>query len=684
MVVTLAGRPQARSTQETLVQPRIPRAAALCLALAAVALGALTLAGSQEAAQWGATWMQTLSPQASIALIGSAFGLVLLLSGWRRTGVLSAALGTGFAALEVLAMPLTPLGEFWATQASNSGSRTLGLTLFAASTATLLMGWQHAGASRWAGVELTTAFLVAVGAVGILSAGGAGGSVMTLGAGLPTPAALGVMLIGLGLQGLILDPTVSRRRRLRPLMFALSVVALGVWLAVALAQARPDSGLDALVLVVVLAAGPVGAWFLARSAHIDEVPTAETAYTPVTESHALEQLRVLAETSEQGVCVVDGNGRLTLFNGALQAMYGFRDKPFLGHASANVFRVYDTQSGLAIPWNKTPLARAMRGQRVENFEFSFHKRDGSVVHARASAHPVRDERGLGVGAIMSVEDITQAREQSELLRRQAELVSRTGAELERVAFIAAHHLQEPVRGISSYAQLLSRRVADNPDVQDYVRYLTQESGRIKSLTRDLLAYLETATRPKMRSSVDLQAVVNAARQTIAKRYPDRELICIKGALPIVTADPALLTQLFEQLFDNTVKFSDNTTPSVTIDCTPQAEEWALTVTDNGPGIPAEHAEKVFELFAQLHTIGTYPGNGLGLALAKKILLVHGGRIRVDTATERGLKLHLLLPYRPPSVELDVTADAAAPEPAAGREAGEEAFAATGRRMPGLD
>ena len=177
MVVTLAGRPQARSTQETLVQPRIPRAAALCLALAAVALGALTLAGSQEAAQWGTTWMQTLSPQASIALIGSAFGLVLLLSGWRRTGVLSAALGTGFAALEVLAVPLAPLGEFWATQASNSGSRTLGLTLFAASTATLLMGWQHAGASRWAGVELTTAFLVAVGAVGILSAGGAGGYV---------------------------------------------------------------------------------------------------------------------------------------------------------------------------------------------------------------------------------------------------------------------------------------------------------------------------------------------------------------------------------------------------------------------------------------------------------------------------------------------------------------------------
>ena len=684
MAVTLAGRPGLRDTSETLVQPRVPKAVAACLALAAAVLGALALAAAYGGGLFSIGWAQQLSPRAAAALCGSGLGLLLLLLGGRRLGIVVAALGTAFAALEVLQIPLAILGDVWRTPAGADSGRTLGLTLFAASTATVLMGWRHAGASRWAGVELTTAFLVAAGAVGILSAGGAGGSIMSLGVGLPTPAALGVMMIGLGLQGLILDPTVSRRRRLRPLMFALSVVALGIWLAVALAQARPDSGLDAVVLVLVLAAGPVGAWFLARSAHVDEVPTEDTAYTPVTESHALEQLRVLAETNEQGVCIVDGNGRLTLFNGALQAMYGFRDKPFLGHASGNVFRIYDMQSGLAIPWNKTPLARAMRGQRIENFEFSFHQRDGAVVHARASAHPVRDERGLGVGAIMSVEDITQAREQSELLRRQSELVARTGAELERVAFIAAHHLQEPVRGISSYAQLLSRRVADNPDVQDYVRYLTQESGRIKSLTRDLLAYLETATRPKMRSSVDLQAVVNAAQQTIAKRYPDRELICIKGALPIVTADPALLTQLFEQLFDNTVKFSDNSTPSVTIDCSPQAEEWALTVTDNGPGIPPEHAEKVFELFAQLHTIGTYPGNGLGLALAKKILLVHGGRIRVDTETERGLKLHLLLPYRPPSVDLEAAPDTDRPATAEPAPNTEPALTATGRRMPGLD
>ncbi|MBB88331.1 MAG: hypothetical protein CMP06_13705 [Xanthomonadales bacterium] len=674
---------------ETLVQPRMPRGAAATLAVLAILLGLAALFAQQIPSWWPMATPEGMSSRASAALVLCSTALLFLLFRWRRLGLMFAVVSVLCAVTEVLDISLPGLvGEL--PGGHSEGGRTLGLTLFAACTATLLMAWSRAGASRWAGVELTTAFLVAAGAVGFLSAGGAGGSALTLGASLPTPAALGVMLVGLGLQGLILDPTASRRRRLRPLMFAMSVVALGIWLAIALAQAKPDSGLDAMVLVLVLAAGPVGAWFMARSSHVEQMPTAETAYSPVQESHALEQLRVLAETSEQGICVVDGDGRLTLFNGALQAMYGFRDKPFLGHASANVFRIFDAESGLAVPWNKSPLARAMRGQRLEGYEFSFHRRDGSVVQARASAHPVRDQRGMGVGAIMSVEDVTQARQQAELLRRQAELVSRTGAELERVAFIAAHHLQEPVRGISSYAQLLSRRVADNPDVQDYVRYLTQESGRIKTLTRDLLAYLETATRPRMHSSVDLQTVVQSAWDTVAARYPQCELICMKGALPIVTADPELLTKLFEQIFDNAVKFNESSAPSITIDCTPKADEWEFSVANNGPGIPPEHADKVFELFAQLHTIGTYPGNGLGLALAKKVMLVHGGRIWVDKDAGPGLTLRFLLPFRPPSVDVVKPAnagdgsgdDGAAPQRP---KSGQEAFSATGRRMmPDLD
>lgn len=676
---------------ETLVQPRMPRGAAASLAALAMLLGLGAMFAPQIQQWWPGGLSENMSLRASAALILCSTSLLMLLFRLRRLGLMVAIVGVLFAAAEVLDLSLSALIPLELPGGHSEGGRALGLTLFAACTATLLMAWTRSGASRWAGVELTTAFLVAAGAVGILSAGGAGGSALGIGAALPTPAALGVMLVGLGLQGLILDPTASRRRRLRPLMFALSVVALGIWLAVALAQAKPDSGLDAAVLVLVLATGPVGAWVLARNSHIDEMPTTETTYSPVVESHALEQLRVLAETSEQGICVVDGNGRLTLFNGALQDLYGFRDKPFLGHASANVFRIYEADSGMAVPWNKTPLARAMRGQRIEGYEFSFHRRDGSVALARASAHPVRDQRGMGIGAIMSVEDVTEARQQAELLRRQAELVSRTGAELERVAFIAAHHLQEPVRGISSYAQLLSRRVADNPDVQDYVRYLTQESGRIKSLTRDLLAYLETATRPQMRQSVDLQAIVQAARETVAARYPQRELICIKGALPIVTADPDLLTKLFEQLFDNAVKFNGSSTPSITIDCTPRADEWEFSVSDNGPGIPPEHADKVFELFAQLHTIGTYPGNGLGLALAKKVMLVHGGRIWVDTQAGSGLTIRFLLPFRPPSVAPVDPAQFSGPASAAPAEAAtsvtpaKEEFTATGRRMmPGLD
>ena len=640
--------------------PRLPRPAAMLLCALAVLIAALTLPGSVNV--WSLNSVLGLElrvPMAgAVSMLLTATGLLLLLFRRRAAGLLFGLAGAVAALVcgwEAAAQPgLTVIDASVA-----SSGRTIAVSLFIAAIATALVAWPEPGAARWAGVELTTGFLIAAGAVGLVSGYDGADSSLSIAAGLPAPVAIGLVLLGLALQGLIFDPVGQRGRRLRPVMFATLTIAMGVWLAIALAYARPDSELHTLVLAAVLVAGPMGAWLIARglarppaSRNYSQDDADEEFWVPpravLSSDSAPGAVDAVAQMTVAGVAMVNTEGRLTVFNEALARMYGFDEAPYMGHASADALRLYDADQRV-IAWPQSPLGRAMEGEDSTDVDLTFRPVGKPKVEALISARAFNDAEGRFAGAVMLVRDVTAQRERERAFDDQVQLLEQSSAELKRITDVSAHHLQEPVRGITSYAQLLQRKLADDEDTNEYLGYLMQESQRIKSLVTDLLRYLELEADKVHPEMLDLAATLEGVRSDVAARHPQVELALLHGALPHVYADPEMLNSLLDAVVDNTAQFGAKGMPAVTVSAQRNDAAHAIEVLfeDNGPGIANEHLERAFELFSQLQNIGDTQGNGVGLAMVRKIARVHGGDAVLEPDAMGGIRLLVTLPLPNP-------------------------------------
>lgn len=643
--------------------PRMPRPAAMLLCAMAVLVAALALPGSVNA--WSLNSIMGLElrvPMAgAVSMLLTATGLLLLLFRRRAAGLLFGLAGAVAALVcgwEAAAQPgLTVIDASVAASA-----RTIAVSLFIAAIATALVAWPEPGAARWAGVELTTGFLIAAGAVGLVSGYEGADSSLSIAAGLPAPVAIGLVLLGLALQGLIFDPVGQRVRRLRPVMFATLTIAMGVWLAIALAYAKPDSQLHTLVLTAVLVAGPMGAWLIARGlarAPARRDPLLDDAddefWVPpravLSSDSAPGAVDAVAQMTVAGVAMVNTEGRLTVFNEALAKMYGFDEAPYMGHASADALRLYDAEQG-AIAWPQSPLGRAMNGEDSTDVDLTFRPVGKPKVEALISARAFEDAEGRFAGAVMLVRDVTAQRERERAFDDQVQLLEQSSAELKRITDVSAHHLQEPVRGITSYAQLLQRKLADDEDTNEYLGYLMQESQRIKSLVTDLLRYLELESDKIHPEMLDLAVALDSVRCEVAARHPQLELAVLHGELPHVYADPDMLHSLLDAVIDNTAQFGAKGMPAVTVSAQRNESAHAVDVVfeDNGPGIANEHLERAFELFSQLQNIGDTQGNGVGLAMVRKIARVHGGDAVLEPDAMGGIRLLVALPLPKPDAD----------------------------------
>ncbi|MEU3979211.1 CHASE3 domain-containing protein [Streptomyces sp. NPDC026672] len=247
-------------------------------------------------------------------------------------------------------------------------------------------------------------------------------------------------------------------------------------------------------------------------------------------------------------------------------------------------------------------------------------------------------------------------QQGVLTRQAAELdaqaveLRRSNAELEQFAYVASHDLQEPLRKVASFCQLLEKRYGDTLDDRgrQYVDFAVDGAKRMQVLINDLLTFSRVGRLDDAREPVELgQALAKALRNLGAAVEESGARIDLPPALPEVVGDPTLLTMLWQNLLGNALKFRrPDRVPQVTVECGPDPEtpgSWRLCVTDNGIGIAEEFTEKVFVIFQRLHSRDTYGGTGIGLALCKKIVEHHGGRIWIDTAHTDGTRLCFTLP-----------------------------------------
>ncbi len=228
--------------------------------------------------------------------------------------------------------------------------------------------------------------------------------------------------------------------------------------------------------------------------------------------------------------------------------------------------------------------------------------------------------------------------------RTAEL-ARSNAELEQFAYIASHDLQEPLRMVSSYVQLLERRYKGrlDPDADDFIGFATEGAIRMQRLINDLLAYSRVGTRGKSFEPVNLEAILAQAMENLQLVIKEQDAVVTHAPLPTAFGDGGQLTQVFQNLIDNAIKFRGAESPRVHICARVEGGDCLCSVRDNGIGIAPEYLDRLFVLFQRLHTRKEYPGTGLGLAICKRIVERHGGRIWVEAKPNEGTTFYFRIP-----------------------------------------
>jgi light-regulated signal transduction histidine kinase (bacteriophytochrome) len=265
---------------------------------------------------------------------------------------------------------------------------------------------------------------------------------------------------------------------------------------------------------------------------------------------------------------------------------------------------------------------------------------------------VRDEHGAPQYFISQGTDITPQKEAEQALAQRAEELERSNAELEQFAYVASHDLQQPLRTVASYTELLAERYLGQLDerADRWITYVMGGVDRMQRLIDDLLALARVHTHGGAFVETDAAALVTRSWESVRQEHPiEATLRC--SPLPVVTADAGQLEQLFQNLFDNALKYSRPDVPlKVLVSAVPAGKDptvWEFAVQDNGIGLDMMYADRVFEIFQRLHHSDEYEGTGIGLAICRKIVERHGGRIRVDSAPGQGATFRFTLFGRAP-------------------------------------
>jgi PAS domain S-box-containing protein len=286
----------------------------------------------------------------------------------------------------------------------------------------------------------------------------------------------------------------------------------------------------------------------------------------------------------------------------------------------------------------------VRARRMgERGQISGRRKSGEVFPADASISHLEVEGNRIYTAVLR--DVTDRVRAEDALAQQAQELARSNAELEQFAYVASHDLQEPLRMVASYTQLLARRYGDklDDDAHEFIGYAVDGVRRMQSLISDLLAYSRVGSRGLAAERVELDAVFARTIDVLSAALEESGAQVTADPLPVVTADPVQIGQVLQNLVGNALKFHGDAPPRVHVGAERRGAEWVIWVRDNGIGIAPEYAQRIFVIFQRLHTRAEYEGTGIGLSICKKIVERHGGRIWVESAEGEGSTFFFTLP-----------------------------------------
>jgi light-regulated signal transduction histidine kinase (bacteriophytochrome) len=242
-------------------------------------------------------------------------------------------------------------------------------------------------------------------------------------------------------------------------------------------------------------------------------------------------------------------------------------------------------------------------------------------------------------------DITELKKAEKLLELRLEELAHSNEELEQFAYISSHDLQEPLRMITSYLQLLQRRYQGNLDdkADKYIHFAVDGATRMQNLINDLLEFSRVAKSTRELETVNSEFILHQVQSNLKIMIKENNATVSHDPLPDVLIDPTQMIQLFQNLIANGIKFHGDDPPKIHITAEKKEIEWLFSVQDNGIGIDPHYSERIFEIFKRLHTREKYYGTGIGLAICKRIVERHGGRIWVESELGQGSTFYFTLP-----------------------------------------
>lgn len=379
----------------------------------------------------------------------------------------------------------------------------------------------------------------------------------------------------------------------------------------------------------------------------------------VTErERAEERFRAAVEAAPNAMIMVDSEGRMTLVNTQTERLFGYSRAELIGKPIEMLVpeRFRGSHHGYRAAFLANSSVRPMGSGR----DLFGLRRDGSEVPIEIGLNPIETSEGMFV--LSSIADITERKRSERQLRQRSEELARSNRDLEQFAYVASHDLQEPLRAVAGPLQLLQRRYQGQLDARadEFIGHAVDGATRMQTLIDDLLSYSRVGRLEDPKQLVPAEQALEMALKNLSVVIQETSAEVTHDGLPVVQAISSQLTLLFQNLIGNAIKFRSKDRPTrIRIDAQEAGDEWRFSVADNGIGISEQYFERIFVIFQRLHTRREYPGTGLGLALCKRIVEHHGGRIWVESAPGEGSTFFFTMPRPAASVDAAGEARAAA-------------------------
>ncbi len=371
---------------------------------------------------------------------------------------------------------------------------------------------------------------------------------------------------------------------------------------------------------------------------LDDITGRKRTEAALQESEAL--FRSTFELAASGIAHVSLDGRFMRVNRQLCGILRYPEDELIGRSVKELSHPEDRDV------TDAQRVQVHAGERESvRFEKRYLRKGGSIVWVRLGVALVRGDGGAPLYEIAMFDDITERKHAEAALHEAHEELKRSNSELEQFAYVASHDLQEPLRMVSSYTQLLGRRYGEkfDADAKEFMGYIVDGAARMKQLIEDLLAYSRVGTKGKDFRPVELDKPLRRALGNLKAAIDESAAAVTHDPLPALPADEVQLAQLFQNLIGNALKFRGQAAPRIHIEVSEKDRFFEFAVRDNGIGIEPQYFERIFMVFQRLHNKGEYPGTGIGLAICKKVVERHGGQIRVESRPGEGSAFIFTLP-----------------------------------------